>query len=170
MPMRAEAFFAVTFTTRSIVTHRINRKDKGMTAPVQAITLKDFHIPLRKAYTVKLSNTVYEAALKMDQHNVDQLPVVDADYHGPMVVTRRGIATVAPMAREVTYVQDVLEEHSNDPNQRLLATTPLAEAKRHLIDYDWVLTVDREDNPIGLATVGDALRELLSRPITCCAA
>jgi len=64
---------------------------------------------------------------------------------------------VAPIAREVTLVQDVLEEHSNDPNQKLLAT-PLVEAKKHLIDYDWVLTVDRDDNPIGLATVGDALR------------
>ena len=95
-----------------------------MTASVQSITLQDFHIPLKKAYTVSLSNTVKEVVEVMDRHNIDQVPVVDANYDGAMVVTRRGIATVAPITRGVTYVQDVLEEHSNDPNQRLLATTP----------------------------------------------
>jgi len=41
MPMQTEAFFAVTFTTRYIVTHRINPKDPGMTAPVQVITFEE---------------------------------------------------------------------------------------------------------------------------------
>ena len=145
------------------VIHRINREEPGMTATIQTITLQDFHIPLQKAYTANLSNTVKEVVEVMDRHNIDQVPVVDANFDGAMVVTRRGIATVAPIARGVTYVQDVLEEHSNDPSQRLLATTPLTDARQLLVDYDWVLTVDQQGRPIGLATVGDALKVLLKR-------
>lgn len=134
-----------------------------MSKSLQATTLQDFHIPLDEAYTVRLFNTVTEVVEVMDRHNIDQVPVVDASYDGAMVVTRRGIATVAPAARGMTHVQDVLKEHSNDPNQRLLATTLLVDAKQDLIDHDWVLTVDQDDHPIGLATVGDALKELLKR-------
>lgn len=130
------------------------------------ITLQDFHIPLEEAFTVTLSNTLEYAVEVMDLHNVDQLPVVDTDYHGAMVVTRRMIATVQPSARESTLVQDVLGAHSNDPDQRAHATTSLAEAKRLLIKYDWILTTDDDNNPVGLATVGDALNELLKHHLT----
>ena len=128
----------------------------------QAITLHDFHIPLDEAYTVTLSDTLEDVVEVMDRHNIDQVPVVDANFDGAMVVTRRGVATVPPAERGATPVAVALEAHSNDPNQRVLASTRLAEATESLIEYDWVLTTDDEGQPIGLATVGDALRAVLS--------
>ncbi len=127
----------------------------------RAITLQDFHIPLDDAHTVNLSNTLQDVVEVMDRHNIDQVPVVDANYDGAMVVTRRGVATVPPTDRKATPVQVALGEHNNDPNQRVRATTRLAEAKERLIEYDWVLTTDEDGNPIGIATVGDALRAAL---------
>ena len=127
----------------------------------RVIALQDFHIPLARAYTVNLSSTVQDAVEVMDQHNIDQVPVVDADFDGAMVVTRRMVAMVQLTARTDTPVGVVLSEHSNDPKQRTRATTPLTEAAALLIEYDWVLTTDRDGNPVGLATVGDALRALL---------
>ncbi len=138
------------------------------TATDPAITLQDFHIPLDEAYTVELSDTVEKAQSKMNEHNVDQLPVVNANFYGPMVITRRAIAAVVPSARSATFVQDALQEHSNDPQQRIKATTSLGKAKRLLIEFDWVLTTDKDDQPMGLATVGDALRELLDHQQRCC--
>ena len=85
------------------------------TATDPAITLQDFHISLEKAYTVELSDTVEKAQSKMNEHNVDQLPVVEDTYYGPMVITRRAIAAVDPSARAATLVRDALVEHSNDP-------------------------------------------------------
>lgn len=128
----------------------------------QAITLHDFHIPLDDAYTVTLSDTLEEVVDIMDRHNIDQVPVVDADFDGAMVVTRRGVATVPPSERGSSPVAVALGTHSNDPNQRVLASTLLAEATESLIEYDWVLTTDDDGQPIGLATVGDALRAVLS--------
>ena len=134
----------------------------------RGITLGDFHILLESAKTVNLLNTLDDAVEIMDSYNIDQLPVVDPNYHGAMVVTRRAIATVPPSARGGMRVQDVLKEHSNDPNQRARSTTPLLEARQRLIDHDWILTTDEDDNPVGLATVGDALGKLLDRQEACC--
>ena len=133
---------------------------------VQAITLENFHIPIDRARTVNLSATVKDAACVMDDHNIDQVPVVDVDYGEPMVVTRRMIAAVDLTVRAKTPIQVVLKEHSNDPAQRLLSTTLLADAMEALIYYDWVLTTDEHGKPVGLATVGDALREVLERQHT----
>ena len=127
----------------------------------QAITLHDFHIPLDKACTVTLSDTLQDVVELMDLHNIDQVPVVDAEFDGAMVITRRGVATVPPTERGATPVTVALGQHSNDPNQRLRASTPLTEATERLIEHDWVLTPDEEGRPIGLATVGDALRTVL---------
>ena len=123
-----------------------------------SIELRNFHIPLEDAYTVNLSDSLGDAVGVMDRHNIDQVPVVDASYDGAMVVTRRTIATVPPTDRRTTLVQDVLAEHINDPKQRVQATTRLPDAQELLIEYDWVLTTDQDGKPIGLATVGDALR------------
>ena len=125
------------------------------------VTLQDFHIPLDDAYTVTLSATLQDAVDIMNLHEIDQVPVVDADYDGAMVVTRRGVALVPPTDRSATPVAVALAEHSNDPNQRVPASTPLTEAADCLIDYDWVLTTDEDGRPVGLATVGDALRAAL---------
>ncbi|MYC84850.1 MAG: CBS domain-containing protein [Acidimicrobiia bacterium] len=127
----------------------------------RAITLLHFHIALDEAHTVTLSDTLQDVERVMDRHNIDQVPVVGAEFDGAMVVTRRGVATVSPTERADTPVSVALQEHSNDPNQRVRASTLLAEAAECLIEYDWVLTTDEEGRPMGLATVGDALRAAL---------
>ena len=57
-------------------------RTNGDGAARQGITLKDFHIPLEETFTVKLTDTLEYAVEVMDHHDVDQLPVVDASYHG----------------------------------------------------------------------------------------
>lgn len=126
----------------------------------QGIILEDFHIPLEKAFTVQLTDTLECAVEVMDRHNVDQLPVVDAICHGAMVVTRRVIGRFPLSAWGGVFVQDALEQHSNDLIQRVRATTSLADATDLLVKFDWLLTTDESDNPVGLATVGDALNAM----------
>ena len=135
---------------------RIN--DNG--AAREEITLGDFHILLKEAFTVRPTDTLEYAVEVMDHHNVDQLPVVAASDHGVMVVTRRMIGKTPLSTWGEVLVQDALKEHSNDQNQRVRATTSLTEATELLIKYDWLLTTDKDDNPVGLATVGDALNAL----------
>lgn len=138
-------------------------RTSGDGATRQEITLEDFHIPLEEAFTVQLTDTLECAVEVMDRHNVDQLPVVDAICQGAMVVTRRVIGRFPLSVWGGVVVQDALEQHRNDPIQRVRATTSLADATDLLIKYDWLLTTDEDDNPVGLATVGDALNALYDR-------
>ena len=126
----------------------------------QDITLENFQISLRKAFAVYDTASVKDAVDSMDHYDVDQVLVGDPG-EGPMVVTRRMIAAAQLTEWGETPVR-VLVESSTDPRRWLPATTSLAAAAEELIKHDWVITTDERDKPVGLATVGDALKEALA--------
>ncbi len=126
------------------------------------ITLEDFHHSLDDETTVKAkpSDTVDEVEMRMDSHNIDQVPVVDPKSE-LMVLTRRMISRVPPIERtamRVSQVPDIDQMPWAWP-----ASTLLPDAAPDLVEHDWVITTDEDDKPVGLATVGDALKEALSR-------
>ena len=125
------------------------------------ITLEDFHRPLdgERIVTAKPSDTLEDAEMRMDSRNIDQVPVVDPKSE-LMVLTRRMISKVpsrertAMLVEEVPGVDQTLWQRS--------ASTSLPAAERDLIEHDWVITTDEHGEPIGLVTVGDALKEALA--------
>ena len=132
----------------------------------QPIRLGDFHIRLDgpDIRTVRSSDTVEDAESTIDEgtadgHPIDQVPVLDPKSE-LRVLTRRKISEVAPKERTSTLVSDV--PGIEDPPPTLPADTRLADACQDLIERDWVITTDEDGEPIGLATVGDALKEAMA--------
>ena len=122
------------------------------------ITLGDFHRRFDgpHIYTVGPSDTVEQAEEIMDDHNIDQVPVLDPK-SDPRVLTRRMVSRVRPVEGTAMRVADVSD--INDPPRLLPASRPLPDAAAVLIEHDWVLTTDDNGVAVGLATVGDAFRK-----------
>ena len=129
---------------------------------LQPITLGDFHICLdgSRIHTARASDTVEDAETIMDVHDIDQVPVVDPKLE-LRVLTRRMIAAMSPADRTSTLVANV--QGIDDPPLTLPASTPLSDAYQILVDHDWVITTDGGGEAVGLATVGDALEEAMTR-------
>ena len=131
----------------------------------QPIRLGDFHIRLDgpDIRTASPSDTVEDAESTMDEgtdgYRIDQVPVVDPKSE-LRVLTRRLISKVAPEDRTSRLVSGV--PGIEDPPPTLPADTRLADACQDLIDQDWVITTDEDGEPVGLATVGDALKEAMA--------
>ena len=132
----------------------------GHTKREKEVTLEDFHIPFDRVFSVDASTSVQGALGIMDHYNVDQVLVSDSLGDDALVVTRRMVAAARVTHWEDTPVTALLES-SKDPRQLLPASRSLSAAAEDLIEHDWVITT-REGQPVGLATVGDALRAALA--------
>lgn len=131
-----------------------------------AIRLGNFQILLDGSdiRTARPSDTVEDAETTMDEgtgdgYPIDQVPVVDPKSE-LRVLTRRMISLVPPIDRTATRVSDVPGIEDLPPT--LPAVTRLSDACQDLIDQDWVITTDGHGEPIGLATVGDALKAVMA--------
>lgn len=132
----------------------------GNTRRRRETVLEHFHIPFDRVFSVHASASVRDALGIMDHYNVDQVLVSDSPGDDPLVVTRRMVAAAGVIQWKDTPVTALLES-SKDPRQWLPASTSLSAAAEDLIEHDWVITT-REGQPVGLATVGDALRAALA--------